>query len=70
MYAFSKGELEHSKMEVIVYIKAFDDHFSNTVQQRTSYTYQQLVYGAKFLPMFERSADASYVAGAGQDRCP
>ena len=47
-------------MELIVIVKAFDDHFSNTVQQRTSYTYKQLVYGAKFLPMFQRAPDGEY----------
>ncbi len=60
LYAYTRGELEHARMEVIVYMKAFDDHFSNIVQQRTSYVYQQLVYGAKFLPMFERSPDGAY----------
>jgi inward rectifier potassium channel len=60
MYQYSKEELAAAKMEVLVYIKAFDDHFSNTVQQRTSYTHHQLVYGAKFTPMFERSPDGNY----------
>ncbi len=60
LYQFSKEEIQASKMEVMVYIKAFDDHFSNTVQQRTSYTHSELVYGAKFQPMFERSADGNY----------
>ncbi|MBX2906692.1 MAG: Ion transport 2 domain protein [Taibaiella sp.] len=60
IYSYTAGELHHAKVEVIVYIKAFDDHFSNTVQQRTSYTHNQLVYGAKFLPMFERAADGDY----------
>ncbi len=60
LYNLSKKEIEETKMEVIVIIKAFDDHFSNIVQQRTSYTYKQLIYGAKFLPMFERSPDAAY----------
>lgn len=60
IYSYTLGELEHAKVEVLVYIKAFDDHFSNTVQQRTSYTHSQLVYGAKFLPMFERAADGDY----------
>lgn len=60
LYQYTLEELAASKMEVLVYIKAFDDHFSNTVQQRTSYTFQQLVYGAKFKPMFERSADGDY----------
>jgi len=60
LYNYSKEEMLESKMEVIVIVKGFDDHFSNTVQQRTSYTYKQLVYGAKFLPMFERAADGSH----------
>ncbi len=60
LYKHSVDELQEAKMEVIVYVKAFDDNFSSVVQQRTSYTYQQLVYGAKFLPMFERSPNGDY----------
>lgn len=60
LYNLKKDELDASKMEVIVTVKAFDDHFSNIVQQRTSYTYKQVIYGAKFLPMFERSANGEY----------
>ncbi len=60
LYQYSKEALYEAKMELMVYMKAFDDHFSNTVQQRTSYTFEDLVYGARFLPMFERSADGSY----------
>ena len=56
---YTKEDVVESKMEVIVTIKAFDDHFSNIVQQRTSYTYEQVIYGAKFLPMFERARDGS-----------
>lgn len=48
------------KMEVMLYVRAFDDHFSNTVQQRTSYTCEELVYGARFAPMFERSENGDY----------
>ncbi len=57
---FTDDQLREAKMEVILGIKAFDDHFSNTVQQRTSYSHQQLVYGAKFEPMFERSPEGNY----------
>lgn len=55
MYGYTEKDLRDSKLELIVNIKAFDDHFSNTVQQRTSYTVNELIYGAKFTPMFERS---------------
>jgi inward rectifier potassium channel len=60
LYGMTREDIENRKMEVIVIIKAFDDHFSNIVQQRTSYTYQQIVYGAKFLPMFERAPEGDY----------
>jgi len=59
LYNCTKEEVEDAKMEVIVNVKAFDDHFSNIVQQRTSYTHHQIIYGAKFLPMFERAQDGS-----------
>lgn len=59
LYNITKEEAADSRMEVIVNIKAFDDHFSNIVQQRTSYTYKQVVFGARFLPMFERAHDGS-----------
>ncbi len=60
LYHYTKREVAETQMEVIVTIKAFDDHFSNVVQQRTSYSYNQVIYGAKFLPMFERSPDGSH----------
>ena len=60
LYHFTKEQVSESKMEVMVTVKAFDDHFSNVVQQRTSYTWKQVVYGAKFLPMFERAESGAY----------
>jgi len=60
LHNITKEEVEQSKMEVIVNVKAFDDHFSNIVQQRTSYIYSQVIYGAKFLPMFERAPNGEY----------
>jgi inward rectifier potassium channel len=59
MYNYSRQDFTDSRMEVIVAIKAFDDHFSNIVQQRTSYNHHELVYGAKFLPMFHRAENGS-----------
>lgn len=56
----TEQQMIDARMEVVVNIKAFDDHFSNTVQQRTSYTHNDLVYGARFLPMFERGKDGAY----------
>jgi len=50
----TEKELRDGEIELMVTVKAFDDHFSNAVQQRTSYIHHELVYGAKFLPMFRR----------------
>lgn len=57
---FTEQQMIDARLEVVVNIKAFDDHFSNTVQQRTSFTHNELVYGARFLPMFERGKGGSY----------
>ncbi len=55
LYNYTQKELMDSKLEVILNIKGFDDHFANTVQQRTSYTVGQMIYGAKYRPMFHPS---------------
>ena len=60
MYGFTEQEFADSRIELIVNIKAFDDHFSNTVQQRFSYIQKEIVFGAKFLPMYERTDAGAY----------
>ena len=54
IYNFTKEDFENATGEIIVYIKAFDDMFSNTVISRTSYTFYEIIFGAKFIPMFHR----------------
>nr|WP_294932402.1 hypothetical protein [uncultured Flavobacterium sp.] len=41
------------------FITTFDDMFSNTVAARTSYTFNEIIYGAKFETMYNRSSDGS-----------
>lgn len=60
LFNFTEADIRNNKMEVIVTIKAFDDHFSNVVMQRTSYTHNQVVFGGRFLPMFERAQSGQY----------
>jgi hypothetical protein len=59
LYNFTAADFENKHGEILVYIKTFDDMFSNTVAIRTSYTFNEVVYGAKFKPMYARSADNS-----------
>lgn len=58
-FGFTAQDLREAQVEVMVTIKAFDDHYSNLVQQRTSYTYSEIVYGARFLPNYQRSEDGA-----------
>ena len=53
-YKFTTADFANTSGEIIVYLKAFDDMFSNTVVARTSYTLKEIVIGAKFLPMYHR----------------
>ena len=54
-YNFTKEDFENAQGEILVFIKAFDDMFSNTVVSRTSYTLNEIVLGAKFNPMYHKS---------------
>ncbi|PUZ23229.1 Inward rectifier potassium channel Irk [Chitinophaga parva] len=57
LYGMTMKDLEAARAEILVFVRGFDDTFSNVVQQRTSYTYDEIVHGAKFQPMFTRSAN-------------
>ena len=45
--------------EILVFVKAFDDMFSNTVVSRSSYTLSEIVLGAKFLPMYHKNDESN-----------
>ncbi len=59
LFGFSKDELIKAKAEVMVFVKAFDETYSNSVVSRTSYIGQEIDFGEKFVPMFHRSEDQS-----------
>lgn len=56
-YGFTADDFKNNEGEVIVYLKAFDDLFSNTVAANTSYTFDEVVYGAKFEMMYTENDD-------------
>jgi inward rectifier potassium channel len=41
--------------EIILMFKAFDDTYAQVVHTRISYTFQEIIWGAKFMPMYKRS---------------
>jgi inward rectifier potassium channel len=54
---FTKEDLEKSDVEILVQVSGFNPIFSNQVMQRTSYTYNEIIWGAKFKPMYHESED-------------
>lgn len=54
---FTPDDMKAADVELYVLIRGFDDVFSNLVQQRTSYTYQEIIFNGKFVPMYRESED-------------
>lgn len=52
LFGFRKEDFDATEGELLVYIKTFDDMFSTDVVARTSYTFNEIVYGAKFDMMY------------------
>lgn len=51
-FGFLADDFKNTNIEIIVHVRAFDEVFSNTVVQRSSYVSQEIIYGAKFSPMY------------------
>ena len=54
-------DMRKTEASFSVLLKAFDDTFSQTINSRTAYTYKNIVWGAKFIPAFERDEDGRIV---------
>lgn len=52
LYNFNHSDMLNAKMEALIFVKAFDEVFSNTVVQRFSYVSSEVVWGAKFRMMY------------------
>lgn len=57
LYGLSLFDLKQSQAEIIVFFKAFDESYSNNVVTRTSYTFNDIQVGAKFVPMYHKAED-------------
>lgn len=53
----SKEDIAAMDIEILVFVKAFDEVFSNNVVARTSYTSREIVWGAKFNMMYHPTAN-------------
>ena len=43
--------------EFLIFLKVFDDMFSTTVVKKASYSFDEIIFGAKFLPMFSQNGN-------------
>jgi inward rectifier potassium channel len=55
----AEEDMKVSDLELYVQVSGFDNIFSNLVMHRSSYTYEEIVWGAKFKPMYHESADGA-----------
>src|SRR5579884_2436710 len=61
LYGKSAADLEAMQAELLILIKAWDDTFSQTVNQRYSYRWDEIVWNARFAPAFEVSRDGNMI---------
>lgn len=59
LYNFTQKDFEDIDLQLILSIKAFDESYSQTVHSRVGYVYNDILWGKKFVPMYERSEDGS-----------
>jgi len=55
LYNLKQSDYKDTSGEILVFIKTFDDMYSSTVAKRTSYTFNEVVYGAKFTSMYSKN---------------
>jgi inward rectifier potassium channel len=53
LYQKTAADLASMQAEILVFVKAFDETFGQTVNSRRSYRHSELVWGARFTPAFE-----------------
>ena len=54
-FELSKEDIAASDIEIMVFLKGFDEVFSNNVVSRTSYVSNEIIWGAKFNMMYHPS---------------
>jgi inward rectifier potassium channel len=59
LFHLNQDDMRTANMEILVFVKAFDEVFSNTVMTRTSYAGNEIVWGGKFKIMYHPNADKS-----------
>jgi inward rectifier potassium channel len=61
-YGFTANELAESHAEILVLLTGFDETFSQTVYARTSYKFDEIVWNAKFVNIFNPISEQATVS--------
>jgi inward rectifier potassium channel len=57
LYNLDREDYRNGQAEIIAFVKAFDDTYSNTVTAIKSYVVEEIVFGARFKVMYQPSPD-------------
>ncbi|HUI28728.1 MAG TPA: ion channel [Candidatus Acidoferrales bacterium] len=57
LFGKTLSDLSDSQAEILILIKAFDDTFGQFVHSRYSYRFDEILWGAKFVPAFSVTKD-------------
>lgn len=57
----TQEDLEKAEAGFAILLRAFDDTFSQTIHSRTAYQYNEIIWNAKFKPIFDRDEDGRIV---------
>ena len=57
LFGVDEAAFRDSDAELLIYLTAFDETFSQSVHARSSYKFDEVVFGARFADMFERRDD-------------
>ena len=57
LLGLSEEDYRSADVEVYVQVRGFDDVYATTVIQRTSYTYDEIIFNARFSTMYHESED-------------
>ena len=55
LVGFTEQDIQSADVELYITVRGFNDVYSNTVQQRTSYTFQEIKYNRRFIPMYQET---------------
>jgi inward rectifier potassium channel len=57
LYNLTQQDYEDGNVEILILIKGIDDTYATTVYSRSSYTYKEIIWEAKFVPIINNNVN-------------